>query len=69
MELTLRFSMANLQLFLVFRISNTNLGSEFFMIFKKFQKFKLEDTEPRLLISLTISEDRELSDIWALILP
>ena len=30
---------------------------------------QFEDTEPRLLISLTISEDKELSDIKTPILP
>ena len=32
-------------------------------------EFQFEDTEPRLLISLTISEDRELSDIKTPVLP
>ena len=33
------------------------------------QEFQFEDAEPRLLISLTISEDKELSDIKSPILP
>ena len=33
------------------------------------REFQFEDTEPRLLISLTISEDKELSDIKTPILP
>ena len=33
------------------------------------REFQFEDTEPRLLISMTISGDRELSDIKLTILP
>ena len=55
---------------LSFRYSKTNLGSaEFLSQSLTLQGFQFEDTESRLLISLTISGDKELSDIRGPILP
>ena len=38
-------------------------------VLRSFRGFQFEDTETRLLISLTISEDKELSDIKTPTLP
>ena len=56
--------MTNLLSFLSLRFSKTNLELEEFLSQSlTLMEFQLEDTEPRLLIPLTISGDRELSDI------
>ena len=69
-ELILRFPMTNLRLFLSVRFSKANLGpEEFLSLSLMLWEFQFEDAEPRLLISLTISEDTELSDIKTPILP
>ena len=52
------------------RFSKTNLGlKEFLSLSLTLREFPLEDTKPRLLISPTISGERELSDICTPILP
>ena len=66
----LRFPMTNLRLFLSFGFSKTNLGSEEFLSQSlTLRHGQFEDAKPRLKISLTIPEDKELSDIKTPILP